>query len=647
MCRATEPIKSMYVEGFRHHIRQSGARLLKFDNLHSVCSNPNHEHLPGVYSTEPIQNAVIEFLHAMDAECPDVFLMLYWGYRSPWWLLHADTLFDSGIGIEAASPGDQPAPYVRDSITQKLDQSQWTANESLPPLGKDSLGVWLSDWPWNSQVGKERWEGGFVMDICRGSLLAQPWSDTPWLSPPERKRMAEFIALLRAQPGCFGNARFILGNPWKNEPYGYCCTDGKRAFLALHNGCWKDSVLRLELNSLWGLANSSAWDLYRWYPDPARLTGRQESFDKTALIALRPFEIVLLEAVPHGQAPSLDRRFAPRPIPTELAEASRSLDVAVTEGRQEEKRDADAGWTVLEPVRFTSSGGATLRKLPDRSILAAGDNPSPDTYTITAQTDLTAITGFRLEMLLDPSLPSLGPGRAVNGNFALNELRVTASPRSGQGEAVPVKLRNPAADYAQESHGGWPVAAALDGDPRTGWSIDPLEGKPHQAVFETEKTLVFPGGTTLQFVLQQGSPAGHNLGRLRLWATAARPPLPSPQPSRPRELLVKGQVPATSSGGLLMISVEMVRGSQPMRLGGPGKYLTAQGALAGRATACKPVLGTATYPSCWQAWRVTVAPSAQPQAFELAITANLSSDVSLSCKAYFVPENTQATLPER
>ena len=41
-------------------------------------------------------------LHAMDAECPDVFLILYWGHRSPWWLLHADTLFDSGSSIEAA-----------------------------------------------------------------------------------------------------------------------------------------------------------------------------------------------------------------------------------------------------------------------------------------------------------------------------------------------------------------------------------------------------------------------------------------------------------------------------------------------------------------------------------------------------------------
>ena len=65
----------------------------------------------GIYSTEPIEDAVIEFFHAMDAECPEVFLLLYWGYHSPWWLLHGDTVFDSGIGIEAAHPSDFPGPF--------------------------------------------------------------------------------------------------------------------------------------------------------------------------------------------------------------------------------------------------------------------------------------------------------------------------------------------------------------------------------------------------------------------------------------------------------------------------------------------------------------------------------------------------------
>ena len=158
------------------------------------CNNPAHSHLPGpLYSFEAINNEVIDFLRDLDKACPDVFVMLYWGYRSPWWLLYGDTLFDSGLGIEAATPTSQPAPYIRDSVTQKLDQAQWVANENMPALGKDSLGIWLSNWEWNSQVGKERWQEGFVMDICRGSMLAQIWADRDFLSPPEWDQLATFI----------------------------------------------------------------------------------------------------------------------------------------------------------------------------------------------------------------------------------------------------------------------------------------------------------------------------------------------------------------------------------------------------------------------------------------------------------------------
>ena len=77
-------IKSMYSSAFRYHIRENGVRLLKFDNFRPLCYNPKHSHLPGVYSTEAIGDAVIGTLLDLDAERPDVFLMLYWGYRSPW-----------------------------------------------------------------------------------------------------------------------------------------------------------------------------------------------------------------------------------------------------------------------------------------------------------------------------------------------------------------------------------------------------------------------------------------------------------------------------------------------------------------------------------------------------------------------------------
>ncbi len=612
--------------------------LLKFDNTACVCVNPNHEHLPGLYSTEAIEDGLIEFFRDLDAECPDVFLMLYWGYKSPWWLLHADTLFDSGIGIEAASPSDQPTPYVRDGVTQKLDQAQWVANENVPALGKDSLGVWLSDWPWNSQIGKERWEAGFVMDLCRGSLLAQPWSDTPWLSPPERKQMADFIALLKAQPGCFGNSRFILGDPWKDEPYGYCCTDGQRAFLAIHNCCWKDTVPRLELNSAWGLPDGQAWDLYRWYPDPARLSGNAETFGREVSISLRPFEVVLLEVVPAGQPPALDRTFDVKPIPARFAEASRSVEFVVQQVQEKPEPEPDSLWTPLEPDRFVSAGGASLTKKQDGSIVAGGENSSPDTYTLTANTGLVGIKAIRLEVLPDASLPAHGPGRAVNGNFALTEFCVTAAPQGRQAEAVPVAIQKAVADFSQVTYDGWPVAAAIDGDPKTGWSVDPQEGLRHVAIFETQYPIGFSGGTTLTFTLKQGE-RGHNIGRLRLSATTAKRPIPLPRPTAPPRLTVKGQVPASAKGGMLVVSVKMTKGAQPAMTRNVWTQIEATRCeVAAKVVPIQPVVGERTHPVCWQAWRIHVEPSVAPQDFKLSLASGTTDKIKKEFNAHFIPE---------
>jgi hypothetical protein len=619
LCRATDPVKTMYSSGFRHHIRENGVRLCKFDGTWAICYNPNHDHLPGVYSTEAIQTAIIETLHDLDAECPDVFLMLYWGHRSPWWLLHADTLFESGLAMEARDIGPAPALYVRDSVTLGLDQAvRWC--EDVPLLGQDSLGIWLSDWPWNSYIGKERWQEGFVMDICRGSMLAQPWSDYEWLSTEERMQIAEFIALLRARPECFGNPRFVLGDPWRDEPYGYCCSDGERAFIALNNCTWSDAALQLELNSAWGLPDHRQWELYRWYPHPAKLQGERATFGERASISLRPFEVVLLEAVPQRQSPSLERAFDVEPIPSSFAEPSRPLELAIAQPQTEPEPVSDSAWTVFEPLSFESAGGATLTRQRDGSILAGGENPSSDTYTITANTDLVGITAIRLEVLPHATLPAGGPGRAINGNFALTEFRVTATPQ-GQQAAVPVTLRKPVADFSQDMHGEWPVAATIDGDLNTGWSVHPEEGCAHVAVFATDPPAGSPGGTTLTFTLRHGD-RQHNLGRLRLSGTTVEFPIPFPKGYGPRPLAIRGKVPASQKGGTLAFT-------------NLGRKFPIEGTVAGKAA---PFEQVDTKRCRWQAWRLCVEPSTLPQEFELvALTGMTANELEKLFKAYFVP----------
>ena len=103
-------------------------------------------------------------------------------------------------------------------------------------------------------------------------------------------------------------------------------------------------------------------------------------------------------------------------------------------------------------------------------------------------------------------------------------------------------------------------------------------------------------------------------------------------------MVVRGEVPASKSGGTLVVSVEMKRRSEPVWLRNVGSHFSGEGELAGLSAPFEPVLGKATYPAPWQAWRLAVAPSASPQAFELTISAMVSPDVELSCEAHFVPD---------
>ena len=81
----------------------------------------------------------------------------------------------------------------------------------------------------------------------------------------------------------------------------------------------------------------------------------------------------------------------------------------------------------------------------------------------------------------------------------------------------------------------------------------------------------------------------------------------------------------------------MTKNSAPMRIGGLGKIFSAGGKAAGQAVTWRPVLGTETAPSCWQAWRTAIEPSAEARLWELEITTSLPNDVDLSCGSHFLP----------
>jgi hypothetical protein len=189
-------------------------------------------------------------------------------------------------------------------------------------------------------------------------------------------------------------------------------------------------------------------------------------------------------------------------------------------------------WTVLRPTKATSKNGgtpavakagATLTVNKDGSILASGKTGAVDIYTVVGEAKLKgAVTGLRLEVLSDPSLPSKGPGRAENGNFVLNEFKVGARPlEKDNAKPKPVKLTGPKATFEQ---GGFPVRNAIDNNPATGWAVAQGTGKNQTAIFRFQRPVNVAEGVELRVVMDQRYGSNHVIGKFRLSVTTDKQP---------------------------------------------------------------------------------------------------------------------------
>ncbi len=201
----------------------------------------------------------------------------------------------------------------------------------------------------------------------------------------------------------------------------------------------------------------------------------------------------------------------------ELAAYEAQLDAAQADW---ETHQGPPVWSELAPAEMTAANGATLTasriaRSWSKAMKARAPTPSKPL------TELSGLTGVRLEALTDPKLPSQGPGRAPNGNFVLNEFRITAAPAADPGKAVPLTLEHASADFSQQ---GFAVASAVDSRPGTGWAVSPQLGKNHVATFEIAGDAGYVGGTLLVFTLNHQYDEHHALGKFRLSVTTSRRP---------------------------------------------------------------------------------------------------------------------------
>jgi hypothetical protein len=143
------------------------------------------------------------------------------------------------------------------------------------------------------------------------------------------------------------------------------------------------------------------------------------------------------------------------------------------------------------------TSGVRFEKLPDGSYIPRGDNPTTVAYYFSAQTDLKGITGVRLELLTDPTLPRTGPGRATPGTAWLSEFVIEAGPASQPDRLQPVGIAAASADFETPDR---PIRLAYDGVEKTSWGIDAgpgLRNQDRRAVFALASSRSKGDGGTL------------------------------------------------------------------------------------------------------------------------------------------------------
>ncbi|MDQ3623322.1 MAG: DUF1549 and DUF1553 domain-containing protein, partial [Verrucomicrobiota bacterium] len=228
--------------------------------------------------------------------------------------------------------------------------------------------------------------------------------------------------------------------------------------------------------------------------------------------------------------PSPEQEQRKTELDAKLAALQKTLDTATPElaaAQTEWEKTFDPAsfpaWRPLAIGSATSTNQAVLQPQPDGSLLAQGEARPNDEYTIIGTTDLQKITGFRIELLPDSSLPKNGPGRGAGGTLVVNDFG--ASVRTGaRGKPVKIELEEPTASFAVVEPGNpvrlWQAATLEKKGKKFRFPVKAAQaGREHHLVVATKQPLTVTPDTTLTLIIRHDAADGvRSSGRFRISA---------------------------------------------------------------------------------------------------------------------------------
>lgn len=306
MCLAGTNYKALLKKRVTDFVRNGSVGYFKWDGIQFSCSEPDHGHLPDIYSRRAVMEAVIDLCRSVRAENRDVFLNITSGtWLSPWWLKHANTIWMQGADygysdVPSISLRDSAMTY-RDSVLHfdLIDQNFWFPIANLMTHGiiKGHLQM---------LGGREETLDKFTSEVlfyfARGIAMWELYISPDLLTDKEWDALAAGICWAKDRFDLLSSTEMIGGDPDKLEPYGYAHFKEKRGILAVRNPGIEPKILTVSLSPSFGLC-SEAENLVLEKIYPARWISTKLFASESSLeIPLQGYETAIYELYPLEEA---------------------------------------------------------------------------------------------------------------------------------------------------------------------------------------------------------------------------------------------------------------------------------------------------------------------------------------------------------
>jgi hypothetical protein len=236
-------------------------------------------------------------------EDPNLYINLTTGsWPSPFWLRYADSLWRQGHDMGHAGKGSKQQQW----LTYRDQETYRNVVRKGPLYPLNSLMTQGVAYSKHGMAGDPTFNSaGFKADVRAffgsGTGLQELYIQPARLTTNDWSVLAEAAKWARANADVLVDTHWIGGDPSKLEIYGYASWSPRKGILMLRNPDDQTREFALDVGMAFELPAGAAgkWTLRSPWAEDANQRPLAAEAGKPLKLALPPFEVIILETVPH------------------------------------------------------------------------------------------------------------------------------------------------------------------------------------------------------------------------------------------------------------------------------------------------------------------------------------------------------------